>query len=122
MKFSEYYKYFNDENKIVSIIHECAKSYIRNIMLEQTISIGKPKLVIFNESDLLVHSDKKQLQVEIDSYKFGTSLYLEIVVNDSIHEISINPLYFKKENIKNYLRECEINIKNEFLEIRKINS
>lgn len=119
MKFSEYYKYFENESEIIENIKVCARKYIKKIMMEQTVSIGKPSVVRFDESHLLVHSDKKRLQVEVSSYKLGTSLYLEIFVNNRLHRVSINPIYFKEENIKNYLRECEIDIKNNFYKIRK---
>lgn len=121
MKFSEYYKYFDNESEIIESIQKCAEKYIKRIMAEQTVSIGKPSIVKFYENSLLVDSEKKKLQVYMNSYKLGTSLYLEIIVNDRLHSISISPLYFKKENIQNYLRECEIDIKNQFLEIRRAN-
>ena len=121
MKFSEYYKYFDDENVIINNIRECAEKYVKKIMMEQTVSIGKPSVVKFDKNNLLVESEEKNLQVEINTYKLGTSLYLDIFVNDGLHRISISPLYFKEENIKNYLRECEIDIKNNFYKIRKAN-
>lgn len=121
MKFSEYYKYFENESEIIENIKVCAQKYIKKIMMEQTISIGKPSVVRFDENNLLVHSDKKKLQIGISSYKLGTSLYLEIFVNNRLHRVSINPVYFKEENIQNYLRECEIDIKNNFYKIRKAN-
>jgi len=119
MKFSEYYRYFGDENKIAENIRRCAEEYIRKIMIEQTISIGKPSKVKLEESDLFVCSESKELQVEVSSYKIGTSFCLEISANDGLYKIFINPLYFQKDNIKSYLRECEIDVKNIFLEIRK---
>jgi len=121
MKFSEYYKFFDNENEIAENIQKCAKKYIKKIMMEQTISIGKPSIVTFDEEGLLVNSEKKQLQVEVSSYKLGTFLCLEIVVNDGLHRVSISPLYFKEDNIQNYLRECEIDIKNQFYKIRQAN-
>ena len=121
MKCSEYNKYFNDESKVIEDIQECAETHIRKIMTEQTISIGKPSVVKFDENKLFVYSEKRSLQVEINSYKLGTSLQIEVFVNDGLHRISISPLYFKKENIKNYLRECELDIKNQFSKIRRTN-
>ena len=119
MKFTEYYKYFKNEDARIEDVKNCAEEYIRTVMIEQTVSIGQPSKVKLNDDILLVTSEENNLQVEIDSYKHGTSLYLEISVNDNLHRVSINPLYFEKENIKNYIRECELDIKDKFSIIRQ---
>lgn len=122
MKFSEYYKYFNDTDEVIENIRKCAEKYIKNIMIEQTVSIGNSSNITFDKKRLLVCSKDEKLQVSVNSYKIGTCLCLEVYTNNIRHIVSINPLYFKKENIKNYLRDCEIDIKNQFRKIRKLNS
>ncbi len=120
MKFREYCDYFDSLDDIKESIRACAERHIRDIMSKQVISIGRPSVVIFESDSLLVRAMDLKLEVLVSSYKSGTSLCLEVLVNDRVYSVLINPLYFREEHIKNYLRNCEIDIRNQFRNIRKI--
>jgi len=117
MNFKEYCELScEDRERILKNIKGCVHQHVQKFIKEQVISVGNSDVVSF---------DGKMLnKAAVGDYceKRGSLVHVEICVGRNIHESLINPKYFKPENVKNYLREFELNVKDLISEIRKNHS
>lgn len=119
MRFKEYCGCFDKQKEFVFRINDSAIGYLRRIAREQTVSIGRPSVVVFDERKMMVECSDDSFDIRSKAYKSGVSICLEVLVSDRKFVIDINPLYFREDNICNYLRECELYIRKRFSDLRR---
>lgn len=108
------------KTKTQTVIESSIKNYLAFLLKQQTVSIGKPDKIIYVENSLNVYNDKHNImELNLLSFIKNGQVCVEIYLNGVLYECNINPKFFHKHNIKNYLKEIEIEIKNKFNSIRK---
>jgi hypothetical protein len=130
MRFKQFVKYqegqYHPLNRIRKHISENVSKYIKRIIEEQIQSIGKQDLFGLYENDNLIcseiHGSDQKLMIEINSFcKINDKdfVYIDIKINDQDESLKIDPKFFRKDKIKNYLRKQESDIKEVFRDFRK---
>ncbi len=108
MNFKEYCEYNKEKDQELKNIKKHIINYISRFVNEQVISVGNPDIVSL-----------KDIDIKLDCCRQNKLIHVEILLERNIHKSLINPKYFKPDNVKNYLREFEINIKEVISSIRK---
>ena len=114
MNFKEYCDLsYEDKEKILLDVRKCVYRHVQKFIKEQVVSVGNSKIVSFDGVNL------NNTRIGNYCFKAGSLIKVEVYVGNNIHESLVNPKYFKSENVKNYLREFEIDVKDMISEIRK---
>lgn len=126
MRFKQYLEYIKKQyhplNKFAEKIQLHSIDYIEVVIQQLLTSMGKHResIVYKEESGLTIEYQDKKIIINITPRcEYGNNfIYLDNSINelDSIQS-RIHPDYFKKKNIQNYLREFEIQVKQELAKV-----